>query len=84
MTVHAAIDRQGRLVTPLWERERLGLTSGGVLELVSTPEGILLERRHRAQVGYGDDGLPVVTVADPNAVSNDEVLAAIHGERERA
>ena len=44
MTVTVKVDAQGRVVIPQAERERLGLPDGGALELVSTPEGVLLER----------------------------------------
>jgi bifunctional DNA-binding transcriptional regulator/antitoxin component of YhaV-PrlF toxin-antitoxin module len=33
-----------RIVIPLRERERLGVATGGTLELIATPEGVLLER----------------------------------------
>jgi len=38
---------------------------GGTLELVATPEGILLERRRTVSVRMGDDGIPTVTTEDP-------------------
>lgn len=83
MAVQVSIDRQGRLVIPLRERERLGLTSGGTLELVPVPEGILLETRRRVEIRKGEDGLPVAVFPDSETVSNDEAVAAIHEERER-
>lgn len=82
MTVN--VDRQGRVVIPLQERERLGVGHGGVLELVPTAEGLLLERRRHAAVGLDDDGLPVVTVQRLETVSNDEAVAALHRQRDRA
>lgn len=75
------IDRQGRVVIPQHERERLGVRDGGTLELVSTPEGVLLERRRRARVALDDDGLATIGVEDLGTVSNDEALAAIHEQR---
>lgn len=77
------VDRQGRVVIPQRERERLGVRDGGTLELVPTPEGVLLERRRRAEVRVGDDGLPVASVEGLDEVSNDETLDAIHDQRNR-
>ena len=51
------VDAQGRVVIPQAERERLGLPDGGTLELVSTPEGVLLERRRRASLTMDATGL---------------------------
>jgi hypothetical protein len=67
----------------LAERERLGVPEGGTLELIETPEGVLLERRHTAQVRPAEDGLPVITIKDLEIVSNEEGLDPIHDERER-
>ena len=78
------VDRQGRVVIPQRERERLGVRDGGILELVPTPEGVLLERRRRAEVRVADDGLPVASVGDLQEVSNDETVDAIHRQRERS
>lgn len=83
MASQVHIDRQGRLVIPLRERERLGLTSGGTLELVAVPEGILLETRRRVEIRKGDDGLPIAVFPDSEMVSNDDAVAAIHDEREQ-
>lgn len=82
MTVMVKVDAQGRVVIPQAERERLGLSDGGALELVSTPEGVLLERRRRATVTVDDDGLPLVTVDEPDTVSNAETVRAIHAQRD--
>ena len=76
------VDRQGRVVIPQRERERLGVRDGGTLELVPTPEGVLLERRRRAEVAVAEDGLPVASVAELHEVSNDEAIDAIHRQRE--
>jgi AbrB family looped-hinge helix DNA binding protein len=78
------VDRQGRVVIPQRERERLGVRDGGTLELVPTPEGVLLERRRRAEVRVADDGLPVASVDDLQVVFNDETVDAIHRQRERS
>lgn len=83
MSVHVKVDRQGRIVIPLHERERLGVAAGGTLELIATPEGVLLERRRPAQVRTAEDGLPMISIQDLGAISNEESLSAIHRERER-
>ena len=82
MTVTVKVDAQGRVVIPQAERERLGLLEGGALELVSTPEGVLLERRRHATVASGEDGLPLVTLDDVHTVSNTEAVEAIHAQRD--
>ena len=82
MTVTVKVDAQGRVVIPQGERERLGLSDGGALELVSTPEGVLLERRRQATVTSGEDGLPLVTLDDGETVSNADAAEAIHAQRD--
>lgn len=82
MTTTVKVDAQGRIVIPQAERERLGLPDGGVLELVSTPEGVLLERRRQATVTSGEDGLPMVTLDDASTVSNVDATRAIHDQRD--
>ena len=82
MTVTVKVDAQGRVVIPQAERERLGLPQGGALELVPTPEGVLLERRHQATVTSGEDGLPMVTLNAVSAVSNADAIEAIHTQRD--
>lgn len=82
MTVTVKVDAQGRVVIPQAERERLGLPEGGALELVSTPEGVLLERRRRASVSVGDDGVPQVHIDDLDVVTNDEAIEALHQQRD--
>lgn len=84
MSVQVKVDRQGRIVIPLHERERLGVADGGTLELIATPEGVLLERRRQAEVRTAEDGLPVITIQDLETLSNEESLSAIHRDRERA
>lgn len=81
MTVTVRVDAQGRVVIPQGERERLGLSAGGVLELVSTPEGVLLDRRRQATVTSDEDGLPMVTLEDVGTVSNVDAIDAIHDQR---
>lgn len=82
MSVTVKVDAQGRVVIPQSERERLGLSRGGALELVSTPEGVLLERRRRALVTVDESGLPLVTVDEVDTVSNAESMLAIHAQRD--
>lgn len=82
MTVTVKVDAQGRVVIPQAERERLGLPDGGALELVPTPEGVLLERRRKAAVTTGEDGLPLVTLDDVDTVSNVEAVEALHAQRD--
>jgi AbrB family looped-hinge helix DNA binding protein len=84
MAVTVKIDRQGRVVIPQGERERLGVRDGGALELLSTPEGLLLEQRRPATVSIAADGLPLVTIEGSGTVSNDDTIAAIHRQRARA
>lgn len=82
MTVTVKLDAQGRVVIPQAERERLGMPDGGALELVATPEGVLLERRRRATVISGEGGLPQVTLDDLDTVSNADATQAIHTQRD--
>ena len=82
MTVTVKVDAQGRVVIPQAERERLGLSDGGALELVSTPEGVLLERRRQATVTTAEDGLPLVTLDDADTVTNVEATEALHAQRD--
>jgi AbrB family looped-hinge helix DNA binding protein len=77
------VDRQGRLVIPQVERERLGLPDGGTLELVPTPEGLLLERRRRATVTVPEDGLPLIGIDEVGTVSNAETIDALHQQRDQ-
>jgi AbrB family looped-hinge helix DNA binding protein len=84
MALRVKVDRQGRLVIPLHERERLGIAEGGTLELSATPEGVLLERHRPADVRIAVDGLPVIAIEELEPVSNQESVDAIHRERERS
>lgn len=83
MASRVSIDRQGRVVIPQRERERLNLMEGEVLDLLPTPEGVLLERRRRARVSHDADGLPLVTFEERQPVSNEDALAAIRAVRAR-
>jgi AbrB family looped-hinge helix DNA binding protein len=82
VTATVRVDGQGRLVIPQAERERLGLPDGGTLELVSTPEGLLLERRRRATVTVPADGLPLIGIDDVGTVGNAEAISALHQQRD--
>ncbi len=82
MTVTVKVDAQGRVVIPQAERERLGLPDGGALELLSTPEGVLLERRRQATVTTAEDGLPLVTLDDADTVTNVDAVEALHAQRD--
>jgi len=82
MAVQVRVDRQGRMVIPLSERERLGIAEGGTLELIPTPEGLLLEPRTPAQVKTVEGGLRILVLEDGRTVSNEETLEAIHRVRD--
>jgi AbrB family looped-hinge helix DNA binding protein len=84
MPIQVRIDRQGRVVIPLGERERLGLDAGTTLELVPTPEGLLLERRQRAEVVEAADGAPLIRLAGKPPVTNVEAQRAIDQVRDGA
>jgi AbrB family looped-hinge helix DNA binding protein len=83
VTATVRVDGQGRLVIPQVERERLGLPDGGTLELIATPEGLLLERRRRATVTVPEDGLPLIGIDEVGTVSNVETVDALHQQRDR-
>ncbi|QBI21161.1 hypothetical protein ER308_17340 [Egibacter rhizosphaerae] len=82
MAVDVKVDAQGRVVIPRAERERLGLSEGGALELISTPEGVLLERRRGATVTSDEEGLPSVTIDDLGTVSSADAVEALHAQRD--
>jgi AbrB family looped-hinge helix DNA binding protein len=84
MSTHVRIDRQGRVVIPQAERERLGLTAGTTLELVPTSEGLLLESRHAAEVIDAPDGAPLIRLVDEPPVANEDAQRAIDQVREGA
>jgi bifunctional DNA-binding transcriptional regulator/antitoxin component of YhaV-PrlF toxin-antitoxin module len=66
---------------PRAERARLGLLEGGEVELIATPEGLVLEPRREATTVRGDDGLATVSVEDMGVVANETVLEAIRAHR---
>lgn len=80
--MEVTMDRQGRIVIPRAERERLGVTDGGTFELLTTPEGVVLERRREATVDTAADGLPLVSLTDAGTISNEGAVAAIHAVRD--
>ena len=77
------VDRSGRVVIPARIRRGLGLPDeGGEVELLDTPDGVLL-RSVEAPVPRRDDrGLMVVEVGRP--VATREVSDAVRADRERA
>lgn len=83
VSIQVNVDRQGRVVIPLRERERLGVAAGGTLELITTAEGVLLEPRRPAEVRIAADGAPLIVIADGGPISNEETVEAIHRDRER-
>lgn len=76
------IDDQGRIVVPLAERDRLGLRDGDLLEVIPTPEGLLLEPRAGVVVRIAPDGLPVAEFADGRTFTAEDLHAAIRAERQ--
>lgn len=84
MAANVSIDRQGRLVLPQRERERLGVDGGGSLELVPTAEGVLLERRRQATIRQDDAGIPLITMSGDERITNDGTLVAIREHRDRS
>lgn len=76
------IDRQGRLVVPASERRRLGLDADREVRLSPTAEGLLLEPVVDVTVEVGPDGLATATIAGGTEIANDEVVAALHADRD--
>lgn len=76
------MDKQGRVVIPRSERQRLGVSGGATFELLATPEGLILERRREASVTVAGDGLPLISLDDDAAVSNRDTLDALHEVRD--
>lgn len=76
------VDGQGRLVLPQAHRRRLGIdASGSEVELVATPEGVVLESPRDVTVSVGDDGLQVATIDGAGTIRNATVLEAIRADR---
>jgi AbrB family looped-hinge helix DNA binding protein len=76
------VDAQGRLVLPQAQRQRLGINAAGSeVELLATPEGVVLEPRRDVTLSAGDDGLRVVTIGGAGTIQGATVLEAIHAER---
>lgn len=80
--VAAKVDRQGRIVIPQPERERLSLVAGDEIELVRTAEGLALEPRRRAVLSRRSGGLLVATIEGQGEISNASVLSALHAHRD--
>jgi bifunctional DNA-binding transcriptional regulator/antitoxin component of YhaV-PrlF toxin-antitoxin module len=53
------MDGRGRIVIPLAERHRLGISAGAAFRLVPTAEGVILELRRRSTVDVAGDQLPL-------------------------
>lgn len=68
---------------PVRQRERLGIGAGGTLQMVETPEGLLLERSRGADVRRDDGGVPVVRIKDGDRISNDQSVDVIHDHRQQ-
>lgn len=83
MATTVKVDRQGRVVLPRRDRERLGVGDGGSLELVPTPEGLLLERRQQAHLLDDGSGVPAITLTGDERITNDGTLVAIREHRDR-
>lgn len=76
-TTRAKIDASGRVVIPADLREDLGLTDE--VELVDTPDGVLLRSPNKPMVHRDEHGLLVVSIGRPT--SAEEVRQAIDDDR---
>jgi AbrB family looped-hinge helix DNA binding protein len=77
------VDRSGRVVIPARIRRSLGLPDeGGEIELLDTPDGVLLRSTDAPVPRRDDRGLMVVEVG--RSVSTQEVVEAVRADRERA
>ena len=77
--VRVKVDRQGRLVLPLWLRRGF-ITAPGEVVLRRTADGVLLTPVAAAgDVEQAADGLPVLRLG--RRVTNDEVIDAVANER---
>lgn len=76
------VDASGRVVIPAQIRRQLGISEAGdEVDLIDTPDGVLI-RAARAPVPQQDDrGLLVVEVGRP--VTTHEVSAAVSADRDR-
>ena len=84
MVTTTRIDRQGRLVVPASERRRLGLGPDHELRIVPTAEGLVLEPLVEVTVHTGEDGLATATIDGVDQIRNEDVLEAIHRDRDAA
>ncbi|MFN0100503.1 MAG: AbrB/MazE/SpoVT family DNA-binding domain-containing protein [Bryobacteraceae bacterium] len=73
------IDKSGRLVLPKPVRERLGLREGGPLEIVETPQGVLLKAVEQQPSMIRKQGLWVHTSALP---ARFDIVQAIRDDRD--
>jgi AbrB family looped-hinge helix DNA binding protein len=80
MQVH--LDKAGRLVLPKTIRQRLGITPDTTLELISSPDGVLLRRVAEVPTMRLVDGLWVHQgAAQPNADWN-RIVDSVRDERD--
>jgi AbrB family looped-hinge helix DNA binding protein len=77
MTVR--IDKAGRVILPKPLRDRLGLHEGSDLEIVETPEGVVLKPVERGPSMIKKQGLWVHTGKVPSGF---DVVQAIRDDRE--
>lgn len=75
------VDSSGRLVIPARFRRQLGIADGGgEVELIDTPDGVLLRHIGPPVPRRDARGLAVVELGRP--VTNGEVVAAVTADRE--
>ena len=83
INVRTRVDGSGRVVIPAAIRRALGIgPEGGEIELLDTPDGVLLRPTATPTPQRNDRGLMVVKLGRP--VTTEEVAEAIREDRERA
>lgn len=81
--MHTKIDASGRIVIPADIRRHLGVPDeGGEVDLVDTPDGVLVRAVQTPVPRRDERGLLVVELQRP--VSTQEVVEAVRADRERA
>jgi len=73
------LDKAGRVILPKPVRDRLGLREGSSLEIVETPDGVILKPAERRPSMVKKQGLWVHTGKLPPAF---DILQAIRNDRE--
>jgi AbrB family looped-hinge helix DNA binding protein len=73
------IDKAGRVILPKQVRDRLGLRPGSDLEMLETPEGVVLKRSEPQPSMIKKQGLWVHTGAVPQGF---DIVQAINEDRE--